>query len=171
MFSLLTIISLSLHSPAFYCHQTFQIMYISMISTFGAATVVVVLRPKFRTPQFRWVRSGLFLAMGLSGLFPVVHGIILYGFAMAQRAIALNYMFCMGAAYVFGALIYGSRVPECWFPGKFDNFVSLLVDALSDEGLCKRGMCSVSCAAADLSFMFLLHPSRRHRTRSSICVC
>ncbi|GJJ73392.1 adiponectin receptor [Entomortierella parvispora] len=109
---------------AFYCHQTFQIMYIAMISTFGAATIVVVLRPKFRTPQFRWVRSGLFLAMGLSGLFPVVHGIILYGFAMAQRAIALNYMFCMGAAYVLGALIYGSRVPECWFPGKFDNFAA-----------------------------------------------
>lgn len=43
---------------------------------------------------------------------------------MAQRAVALNYMFCMGAAYVIGALIYGSRVPECFFPGKFDHFVS-----------------------------------------------
>ncbi|KAG0048050.1 hypothetical protein BGZ83_006938 [Gryganskiella cystojenkinii] len=108
----------------FYCHKTFQIMYISLISIFGAATIIVVLRPKFRTPQFRWVRSGLFLAMGLSGLFPVVHGIVIYGFAMAQRAVALNYMFCMGAAYVFGALVYGSRVPECWFPGKFDHFAA-----------------------------------------------
>ncbi|KAG0205913.1 hypothetical protein BGX28_002555 [Mortierella sp. GBA30] len=108
----------------FYCHKTWQIMYISLISTFGAATIFVVMRPKFRSPQFRWVRSGLFLAMGLSGLFPIIHGIVLYGFAMAQRAIALNYMFCMGAAYVFGALVYGSRVPECFFPGKFDNFAA-----------------------------------------------
>ncbi|KAF9966776.1 hypothetical protein BGZ70_001278 [Mortierella alpina] len=108
----------------FYCHKTWQIMYISLISTFGAATIFVVMRPKFRSPQFRWVRSGLFLGMGLSGLFPIVHGIVLYGFAMAQRAVALNYMFCMGAAYVFGALIYGSRVPECFFPGKFDHFAA-----------------------------------------------
>ncbi|KAG0068493.1 hypothetical protein BGZ89_004639 [Linnemannia elongata] len=108
----------------FYCHKTWQIMYISLISIFGAATIFVVMRPKFRSPQFRWVRSGLFLAMGLSGLFPIVHGIVLYGFAMAQRAVALNYMFCMGAAYVIGALIYGSRVPECFFPGKFDHFAA-----------------------------------------------
>ncbi|KFH67900.1 hypothetical protein MVEG_06631 [Podila verticillata NRRL 6337] len=108
----------------FYCHKTWQIMYISLISVFGGATVIAVLQPRFRTPQFRWVRSGLFLAMGLSALFPVIHGIILYGFAMAQRAVALNYLFCVGAAYVFGALIYGSRVPECFFPGKFDHFMS-----------------------------------------------
>lgn len=54
-------------------------MYISLISVFGGATVIAVLQPRFRTPQFRWVRSGLFLAMGLSALFPVIHGIILYG--------------------------------------------------------------------------------------------
>ncbi|KAF9108581.1 hypothetical protein BGX29_010187 [Mortierella sp. GBA35] len=108
----------------FYCHQTWQIMYISLISIFGAATIFVVMRPKFRSPQFRWVRSGLFLAMGLSGLFPIIHGIVLYGFPMAQRAVALNYMFCMGAAYVVGALIYGSRMPECFFPGKFDHFAA-----------------------------------------------
>ncbi|KAG0367063.1 putative hemolysin-III channel protein Izh2 [Gamsiella multidivaricata] len=108
----------------FYCHQTWQILYISVISTLGALTIVAVMRPKFRSPQFRWVRSALFLAVGLSGLCPIIHGIILYGFAMAQHAIALNYMFCMGAAYVFGALIYGSRTPECFFPGKFDNFMA-----------------------------------------------
>jgi len=39
---------------------------------------------------------------------------------------ALNYMFCMGATYVLGTLIYSTRVPECFFPGKFDNFVSWL---------------------------------------------
>ncbi|KAF9328808.1 hypothetical protein BG006_008083 [Podila minutissima] len=108
----------------FYCHKTWQIMYISLISAFGGATIIVVLQPRFRTPQFRWVRSGLFLALGLSALFPVIHGIILYGFNMAQQAVALNYIFCVGAAYVFGALIYGSRVPECFFPGKFDHFMS-----------------------------------------------
>ncbi|KAG0257451.1 hypothetical protein DFQ27_005142 [Actinomortierella ambigua] len=106
----------------FYCYPTWQIMYISLISVFGLLTIVAVVRPKFRTPQYRWVRSCLFLAMGLSGLFPVIHGIILYGFPLAREAVALDYMFCMGASYVIGALIYGSRTPERWFPGKVDHF-------------------------------------------------
>ncbi|KAF9347637.1 hypothetical protein BGX26_000896 [Mortierella sp. AD094] len=80
------------------------------------------MQERFQIPQFRWVRAGLFLSLGLSGLAPVIHGIVLYGFPLAQKAAALNYMFCMGAAYVFGVLIYGSRTPECFFPGKFDNF-------------------------------------------------
>ncbi|KAF9342146.1 hypothetical protein BGX26_008237, partial [Mortierella sp. AD094] len=43
-------------------------------------------------------------------------------FPLARKAAALNYKFCMGAAYVFGVLSYGSLIPECFFPGKFDNF-------------------------------------------------
>ncbi|KAF9198578.1 hypothetical protein BGZ49_000574 [Haplosporangium sp. Z 27] len=106
----------------FYCHQTLQIVYISVISALGGATIIATMQKRFQIPQFRWVRSGLFLALGLSGLCPIIHGIVLYGFPLAQKAAALNYMFCMGAAYVFGVLIYGSRTPECFFPGKFDNF-------------------------------------------------
>ncbi|KAF9912128.1 hypothetical protein BX616_010403 [Lobosporangium transversale] len=108
----------------FYCQSTLQILYISIISILGGATIIVVMQPRFQTPQYRWVRSALFLAVGLSGLCPIIHGIILYGFVLAQKAVALNYIFCMGAAYVVGALIYGSRTPERFFPGKFDNFMA-----------------------------------------------
>ncbi|KAG0340939.1 hypothetical protein BG004_006220 [Podila humilis] len=154
----------------FYCHKVWQIMYISLISVFGGATIVVVLQPRFRTPQFRWVRSGLFLALGLSALFPVIHEIVLYGFVMAQQAVALNYMFCVGGAYVFGALIYGSRVPECFFPGKFDHFMSshqifhicvLIGCAVHFAGISKamafwhntNESCSVSLAQMQLDFI------------------
>ncbi|KAF9994499.1 hypothetical protein BGZ79_000745 [Entomortierella chlamydospora] len=106
----------------FYCHRTFQIIYISVISGLGGATIVATMQERFQVPQFRWVRAGLFLSLGLSGLAPIIHATVLYGFPLAQKAAALNYMFCMGAAYVFGVLIYGSRTPECFFPGKFDNF-------------------------------------------------
>ncbi|KAG0303698.1 hypothetical protein BGZ98_006395 [Dissophora globulifera] len=106
----------------FYCFPVWQITYIAMITVFGAATIVTVIRPKFRTPQYRWVRSCMFLAMGLSAVFPVIHGIILYGLDLAHRAISLNYMVVMGSSYVFGALLYGSRTPERLFPGKFDHF-------------------------------------------------
>ncbi|KAI1311604.1 hypothetical protein EDD11_003344 [Mortierella claussenii] len=104
----------------FYCFKIWQIMYIGLITAFGAATIVAVIRPEFRTPQYRWVRSCLFMAMGLSAVFPVIHAIVLYGIHLAQDAIALNYMICMGSSYVFGALLYGSRTPERFFPGKLD---------------------------------------------------
>ncbi|KAG0052196.1 hypothetical protein BGZ83_002883 [Gryganskiella cystojenkinii] len=106
----------------FYCFKTWQIMYISLISLFGAATIVAVIRPEFRQPQYRWIRSCLFLAMGLSSVFPVIHALVIYGSALAQKAIALNYMVCMGASYVIGALLYGSRTPERFFPGKLAHF-------------------------------------------------
>ncbi|KAF9580261.1 hypothetical protein BGW38_003166 [Lunasporangiospora selenospora] len=108
----------------FYCYKMWQIIYTSLITFFGIATVIVVFQPKFRTPQFRWVRSGLFLALGLSGLVPIGHGIVLYGFRLSRKASALDYMFGMGGAYVIGVLLYGSRTPECLFPGKFDNFMA-----------------------------------------------
>ena len=59
-------------------------MYISLISVFGAATIVAVIRPEFRQAQYRWIRSCLFLAMGLSAVFPVIHGVVLYGVRIAQ---------------------------------------------------------------------------------------
>ena len=30
----------------------------------------------------------------------------------------------MGALYLIGALIYATRVPECWSPGTFDVWLS-----------------------------------------------
>ncbi|KAG0280811.1 hypothetical protein BGZ95_008603 [Linnemannia exigua] len=108
----------------FYCFRTFQIMYIAMISIFGGATVIAVTKPIFRTPQYRWIRSCLFLAMGLSAVFPIIHGLVLYGIQLARKAIALDYMIIMGFFYVFGAILYGTRTPERFFPGKFDHFGS-----------------------------------------------
>ncbi|KAF9184117.1 hypothetical protein BGZ51_003555 [Haplosporangium sp. Z 767] len=112
-----------LHNESgFYCHKTWQAIYLTLITIFGVATIVAVVRPEFRTPHYRWIRSCLFLTLGLCGVFPVIHGIVLYGIPLAQVAISLNYMICMGSSYVVGALIYASRTPERLFPGKMDHF-------------------------------------------------
>ncbi|KAG9307485.1 hypothetical protein G9A89_017315 [Geosiphon pyriformis] len=104
----------------FYCHKVLQILYLFLISAFGIATIVVTVAPTFRTPEFRLFRTGLFLSMGLSGFFPVAHAIAIYGFHLCFDVISLDYMLLMGTFYVLGAIIYGFRVPERWFPGKFD---------------------------------------------------
>jgi adiponectin receptor len=103
----------------------------------------------FRTPTYRMMRTSLFLAMGLSGIIPICHGIINLGFTMAFQSISLGHMIAMGAFYVVGALLYGHRyvilirgqspvesswcsslfripfrIPEKWYPGKFNIWVS-----------------------------------------------
>ncbi|CAG8453139.1 2690_t:CDS:10 [Ambispora leptoticha] len=104
----------------FYCNSVLQIVYLSLISVFGIATIIVAVAPTFRSPEFRWFRTGLFLSMGLSAVFPIGHAIALYGIHLCFDVISLKHMLIMGLFYVVGAIIYGCRVPERWYPGKFD---------------------------------------------------
>ncbi|CAI2162499.1 1866_t:CDS:2 [Funneliformis geosporum] len=92
----------------FYCHSTLQIIYLSMISIFGAATISVAVSSRFRSPQYRWFRTGLFLAMGLSAFVPLVHAVIIYGIQLCFDVISLKWLLLMGALYVLGAVIYGA---------------------------------------------------------------
>ncbi|KAG0179752.1 hypothetical protein DFQ28_002241 [Apophysomyces sp. BC1034] len=85
---------------------------------------VVTLLKHFRTPAYRWMRTSLFLAQGLFGLIPTLHGIYLYGLSRSFDTIALANMIIMGASYVIGALIYGYRIPERWYPGSFNIWLS-----------------------------------------------
>jgi len=62
----------------------------------------------------------MFVLMGLSAVFPVLHGIRLYGIQHMQDAASLNCVVLQGALYILGAAIYAARVPEKWYPGKFD---------------------------------------------------
>jgi adiponectin receptor len=38
------------------------------------------------------------------------------------HALSFPWLATMGALYIIGALIYGTRIPERWMPGKFDLF-------------------------------------------------
>ncbi|KAI8098614.1 putative hemolysin-III channel protein Izh2 [Halteromyces radiatus] len=104
----------------FHCHQLFQVVYLVTISVLGACTAAVVLLQHFRTPAYRWMRTSAFLALGLFGVVPALHGIYVYGFARSFDTISLINMLVMGGSYVAGALIYGARIPERWSPGSFN---------------------------------------------------
>lgn len=76
------------------------------ITTVGAATIVVVLYPKFRTPEWRPVRAFMFVAMGLSAVVPVGHGLRMYGLAELEKRIGLSWLVAQGLLYILGAAIY-----------------------------------------------------------------
>lgn len=105
---------------SFYCRLGPKIAYLTLIFVLGSACIVVSLWDKFSEPQFRAVRAGVFIALGLSGVIPALHYVITDGFYHAVNFAALGWLALMAVLYIVGALIYAIRIPERFFPGKFD---------------------------------------------------
>lgn len=76
------------------------------ITSIGAATTVVVLLPRFRTPAWRPFRAFMFVMMGMSAIFPVLHGVKIFGAAQMQQQIGLSWLVTQGLLYILGAGIY-----------------------------------------------------------------
>ncbi|RIB06552.1 hemolysin-III related-domain-containing protein [Gigaspora rosea] len=105
---------------AFYCHYILMTFYITLLCVLGCATIFVTIPVRFRTPEFRLYRAGLFAALGASACFPILHAVILYGLRLCNDVISLKWMIITGAIYLIGAVFYGYRIPERFFPGTFD---------------------------------------------------
>jgi len=104
---------------AFLCHPRARALYLSGITALGALVVGALLSPSCSSPRYRRLRATLFLAMGLSGVFPALHALwVNWGHAACYLALGLEV--AMGLAYAAGAWVYVSRVPEKWRPGVFD---------------------------------------------------
>jgi len=75
--------------------------------------MVVVLFPRFRTPAWRPFRAFMFVAMGLSALFPVLHGVKTFGVAQMERQMGLSWLVTQGVLYILGAGIYAVSGLNC----------------------------------------------------------
>jgi len=104
----------------FYCDTATKVVYLTTITILGALTLFVCVPAKFQGPEFRPVRAVVFSALGLSGVIPGIHAFTRFGVEHMLDAMSVGWFAAMGALYLLGALIYGARVPERWFPGKFD---------------------------------------------------
>lgn len=120
----------------------------TMMIILGVGCVVVSLWDKFGERAYRPFRAGLFVAMGLSGMLfiylylyfiifcnyyftfsfvgviPCIHYGITDGFRSLIDEAAFHWMMIMASLYIGGALLYAVRVPERFFPGKCDIWVS-----------------------------------------------
>lgn len=104
----------------FYCHEHLQEFYWLMICGLGLGCASVSIFDRFRTPAWRPYRAGMFVAMGLSAIFPVLHGMEMYGIEEMRDRIGLIPLISQGALYILGAGIYAARWPERTAPGKYD---------------------------------------------------
>lgn len=60
------------------------------------------------------------MSMGASAIFPVLHGLQMFGAQQMTKQIGLFWLLLQGFLYILGAGIYAARVPERLRPGKFD---------------------------------------------------
>ncbi|RKP27579.1 hemolysin-III related-domain-containing protein [Syncephalis pseudoplumigaleata] len=108
---------------AFYCHPVARNVYLAVITGLGALTVTTCISRQFASPAFRCYRAGIFIALGGSGVVPMLHALIQFGWHHIIEGASLPWVVSMGAVYIVGAIIYAARVPERWWPGKFDIFL------------------------------------------------
>lgn len=116
------LISTSFYPPVYYsfmCYPFFLNLYLGFITVLGIGTILVSLLPVFQKPEFRSLRAGLFFGMGMSGVAPILHKLVLY-WKQPEALHTTGYEVLMGVFYGVGALVYALRVPERWMPGKFD---------------------------------------------------
>lgn len=67
------------------------------------------------------------MGLGLSGIVPTMHFTIEEGFVKATTVGQMGWFYLMGAMYITGAGLYAARIPERYFPGKCDIWVSKCV--------------------------------------------
>lgn len=67
---------------------------------------------------------GLVISFGYSGFIPAIHLIAEYGLTLAYRQAAGGWVALMCLLYTASAVMYATRIPERFFPGKCDIWVS-----------------------------------------------
>lgn len=82
-----------------------------------------MLRTGSNTATFRPIRTAVFIALGLSGVFPMLHAISIYENHLVFEVLGMRQVALGGALYIFGALLYANHIPERFAPGTFDYVV------------------------------------------------
>ena len=115
---------------AFYGFKKLQIGYSIAMLILCIVCVTISFIEKFAEPQYLKFRAGMFIALGVSTVIPVVHSAFLQaklfdvgiigGVKIIWQEYYLWALLLMGGLYILGAVCYALRFPEKWWPGKFD---------------------------------------------------
>lgn len=103
---------------AFYCEPISCYCYIGLSALLGIAGSILPWRPTFNRHDLAWFRVCFYVTLAATGLAPIfqlcyTRGLYwsIYFYAPVVKSVLV---------YLFGALIYASKIPERWCPGFFD---------------------------------------------------
>uniref|UniRef100_A0A914E5S1 Uncharacterized protein n=1 Tax=Acrobeloides nanus TaxID=290746 RepID=A0A914E5S1_9BILA len=94
-----------------------------MIVLFGLLVIAISWCQIFMDYKYRHIRATIFVCMGLSGIIPAAHYSITKGVYKLITEDRFDLLITMAFLYIFGAVLYATRVPERFFPGKCDIWV------------------------------------------------
>jgi adiponectin receptor len=96
----------------FYDSAFHRYLYWGMILTLLIITCVLVMHPRLQGPLYRSHRTTAFILTALSGLAPVIHGCVHYGFGEAFWRRGVLWWLVEGFWYSVGAVFFSTRYPE-----------------------------------------------------------
>lgn len=137
--------------------------YLSVTTSLAGFIISLSWTAWFHAPENRLVRPAVMSIMGLWRLASMIHGMVLF-ISISRPRVAIFLAWGSIGAFGVGAVVMGSRFPECYFPGRFDvygnshnvmhvlTFLGMAMTALSGWVLwgwrsSANGSCIPECAA------------------------
>ncbi|KAF1998083.1 adiponectin receptor protein 1 [Amniculicola lignicola CBS 123094] len=107
---------------AFYCEPNSRWIYMSTTAVLGIGGVILPWHPTFNRQDMAWCRVLFYVSLAATGFLPV-------GQLVMTRGVDWAYYFYAPVTksvlvYLTGAVLYASKIPERWSPGKFDYVAS-----------------------------------------------
>lgn len=121
---LITGSSIPAYYYGFYCSQTARCVHIGTISALCIVCLIISMWRRFHSPGLRTVRFAVFVLFGLYGAVPFVHIYLRDGYTLATDAYAMWGIIVMATIYIGGGALYACRIPERFWPGRFDVWAS-----------------------------------------------
>ncbi|KAK9888306.1 hypothetical protein WA026_000567 [Henosepilachna vigintioctopunctata] len=104
----------------FYCHFRARMVYLTMMCILGLTSITISLWDKFSENSWKPYRAGIFSTFALTGLIPAIHFGLTEGWLNVFLHKSLLWLLLSGVCYCTGTVLYALRIPERFFPGKFD---------------------------------------------------
>ena len=102
------------------CDTVLQRSYLAALSATACGCEFFTLQPKFRQPTYRTMRFLMYVFLGLSLWVPIAHAAFRYGSVELEEMVGLKSYLGLALINFSGAAVYAARIPERWFPGRFD---------------------------------------------------
>jgi adiponectin receptor len=108
---------------SFYCLPELRDFYLSCVTCLGVAALIPTILPRFQKPSWTPVRAALFTALASFGFFPWFHNVF-FVWKVVPTPIWHGFWLelLMGFCYCSGAYCYALKIPEKYWPGRFDVF-------------------------------------------------
>jgi adiponectin receptor len=104
----------------FYDDSQLQRFYWSVVTILAALCIVATLDRRFQQPSLRQYRVAIYSGLGLSAIVFIIHGLAIHGWETQNHRMSLSWMGLMGILNLTGAIVYATRVPERWYPKRYD---------------------------------------------------